>query len=390
MIFPFKRMINKGPMLSLFFCITSQLVAQSDYQDRLRDMEDKLSNLQSEYESIQRRENDFFAEVEKSDKKINLFNQQLRVHREEESRLGRAILAARKREQDLLDELGRLRQAYAQQAVVAYIQQRRKNDFFRLDFSKPLTTIRDLRLFSIISEHEAKLGQQLLAQSEELSTLQKTLGDELAARQRVLVEVDKKITRLTATRRQKREAIRKLQSDLQARELAIQRMRSARDLLLDEIRKANVRSDANAVERTWVDTQGSFVRNKGKFNWPVNGQILTRFGKYRDPVLKTTLTNTGIDIGADFGQDVRAIHAGRVSLITFLSGYGNTIIVDHGNNYYSVYSHVNEIYVSVGEAVNSGKRLASVGDSGSLSGPKLHFEIYAGQQPVNPQKWLRD
>ena len=76
-------------------------------------------------------------------------------------------------------------------------------------------------------------------------------------------------------------------------------------------------------------------------------------------------------------------------MITYLGGYGNTLIVDHGNGYYTVYSHLAEIYVRKNEIIETNQIIAQVGDSGSLAGSKLHFEIYGGNQSFDPQKWLR-
>jgi septal ring factor EnvC (AmiA/AmiB activator) len=76
-------------------------------------------------------------------------------------------------------------------------------------------------------------------------------------------------------------------------------------------------------------------------------------------------------------------------MITHLSGYGNTIIIDHGDGYYSVYSHLDEIYVEQDRLVDSGSVIASVGDSGSLEGSMLHFAVFVNQQTENPESWLK-
>ncbi len=89
------------------------------------------------------------------------------------------------------------------------------------------------------------------------------------------------------------------------------------------------------------------------------------------------------------GTNVRAIFTGIVSMITYLSGFGNTIIVDHGDGYYSVYSHLEDVLVEVDQLVEMGNIIGSVGDSGSLEGAKLHFALFSNQQTENPQTWLR-
>ena len=106
--------------------------------------------------------------------------------------------------------------------------------------------------------------------------------------------------------------------------------------------------------------------------------------------MKTTINNTGIDIRVNEGDKVKAVFTGIVTMITYLSGFGNTIIIDHGGGYYSVYSHLDDILVELDDLVDTGDTIGLAGDSGSLEGNKLHFALFANQKTENPQKWLRN
>jgi septal ring factor EnvC (AmiA/AmiB activator) len=130
-------------------------------------------------------------------------------------------------------------------------------------------------------------------------------------------------------------------------------------------------------------------KNKGKLPWPVKGKLLHKYGKQKDRRLNTTINNTGIDIQAKAGTEVRAVFIGVVSEVTYLSGFGNTVILDHGNGYYTVYAHLEEFFVEPDMVLDAGEVLGLVGDSGSLEGAKLHFAIFANQTTVNPKAWLR-
>ena len=72
-----------------------------------------------------------------------------------------------------------------------------------------------------------------------------------------------------------------------------------------------------------------------------------------------------------------------------MGGFGNTVIVDHNNGYYTVYAHLDEIAVKKFQILQAGSVIGTVGDSGSLEGAKLHFEIYANNEPQNPTRWLK-
>ena len=132
-----------------------------------------------------------------------------------------------------------------------------------------------------------------------------------------------------------------------------------------------------------------FNELKGNLPWPIEGKVISQFGTFRNPNLKTVIENTGIDISAQIGVDVKSIYDGIVTTVTYIRGYGNTVIIDHGDGFYSVYTHVTDIEVDENSYVDALDVIARVGDSGSLDGAKLHFEIWANREKVNPELWLK-
>jgi murein hydrolase activator len=132
-----------------------------------------------------------------------------------------------------------------------------------------------------------------------------------------------------------------------------------------------------------------FSKLKGKLAWPVEGKIIQTFGKVVDKRYSTTLLNAGIDIGATIGADVTAAAAGEVVHISWLRGYGSFIILDHGGGFYSLYAHLDEIDVELEQKILPGEKIGTVGESGSLTGPQLHFEIRQGKEQLDPEEWLR-
>ena len=104
--------------------------------------------------------------------------------------------------------------------------------------------------------------------------------------------------------------------------------------------------------------------------------------------MKTTTENPGIDIKGQPGSPIRSVLGGVVTTITYIRGYGTTIIIDHGGGFYTVYSHVTNIQTTVDGQVRNGDIIAYMGDSGSINGSKLHFEIWGKGQKLNPEQWL--
>jgi len=132
-----------------------------------------------------------------------------------------------------------------------------------------------------------------------------------------------------------------------------------------------------------------FPKKKGSLSWPVSGQIVSKFGKHQHPTLKTITENSGIDIKANRGQPVISVADGVVTTITYIRGYGRTIIIDHGDNYYSVYTHIENVKVREDQYVARNTPLAEIGDSGSFDGTRLHFEIWNNSNKLNPETWLK-
>jgi septal ring factor EnvC (AmiA/AmiB activator) len=88
------------------------------------------------------------------------------------------------------------------------------------------------------------------------------------------------------------------------------------------------------------------------------------------------------------GLPVRAVAGGRVRYAGWFRGYGRLVILDHGGGYYTVSGHLAELRVAVGDAVASGAEIGTVGDTGSLSGPRVYFEIRRGAEALDPREWL--
>ena len=120
------------------------------------------------------------------------------------------------------------------------------------------------------------------------------------------------------------------------------------------------------------------------FVWPIRGHVISAFGSDVDRV-----RNKGIDIRADLGANVMASRAGRVVYSdSHLKGFGKTIILDHGDNYQTVYSYNSDILVNVGDPVRQNDVIARVGRTGRAKEPSLHFEIRKDGEPQNPAYYL--
>jgi len=133
----------------------------------------------------------------------------------------------------------------------------------------------------------------------------------------------------------------------------------------------------------------AFASLQHRLDPPVDAAVTGRFGRVVDEEFFTATYRRGVVFGADHGDPVRAIAAGHVRYAGWFRGFGRLVILDHGDSYFSVSGHLSEMYVAVGDLVGAGDTLGAVGDTGSLIGPQLYFEIRLGGDPLDPGEWLR-
>lgn len=127
----------------------------------------------------------------------------------------------------------------------------------------------------------------------------------------------------------------------------------------------------------------------GTLDWPVPGKVTAGFGRVVHPQFKTVVPHPGLDIEAAAGTDIRAVLEGRVAYSAWLRGYGLTAIVDHGGGLLTVYAHAAALLAEQGEQVERGQVIGKVGDTGSLRGTYLYFEMRQDGKPVDPARWLK-
>ena len=135
-------------------------------------------------------------------------------------------------------------------------------------------------------------------------------------------------------------------------------------------------------------TGEDFHRRKGALLPPVSADPAHAFGKKKQDDSMTYVRHTGVTYEVDTGTKVRAAADGLVVFAKRMEGYGNLVIIDHGDDYHSLYAHLEEMAVQVGQEVSRGGPVGRSGESDSLEGPKLYFELRHEQKPIDPTPWF--
>ncbi len=214
--------------------------------------------------------------------------------------------------------------------------------------------------------------------------------------ERLEEEMNKEVQAKTLLEAEFNDQIRTNRIETQKKELILKEIRQKKKLslaALESLKLAALQLDSRmeTIEPSEVKTAkgNSFSDHQGRLMIPVEGEIISEFGSSASGNYKVFTFQKGIDIKVEKGEPVKTVFKGEVMFAQWLKGYGNVLIINHGDNYYTLYAHVEEMFKKEGEAVETGDVIATAGDTGSIKGMCLHFEVRHHGKPVDPMKWLR-
>lgn len=223
----------------------------------------------------------------------------------------------------------------------------------------------EIKSLNDLAKNLQETGKQLQDQRHELSRLIK-----LKAEQQTMLE---------NVRKQKDSAHKTLNSrlaDTEARLHDEQRKHQAIEKLIKKLSRSKPTIIA-----------GGFRKAKGNMRWPVDGKILNRFGLTKEQ--NSDASWEGVATAASRGTEIHAIYHGQVIFADYLQGYGWLLIIDHGDEFMSLYAHAETLTKKPGEFVETNDVIGLVGDSGNVTRPTMYFEIRRQGAPVNPRKWCK-
>jgi septal ring factor EnvC (AmiA/AmiB activator) len=189
----------------------------------------------------------------------------------------------------------------------------------------------------------------------------------------------------TAARKAAVERIEEETASLARQRESLERERGERASLLAGLRG---QSDADLRGKGQESVSTRFEAERGRLPLPTPGRIVTRFGPREEPELGTRIENKGVELDAQLGAPVRAVHAGRVVFAGTYLGFGNLVIVSHGDGWHTLYAHLDTYTRAPDEVVRGGDVLGVVGDSGSLRGPMLYFELRRHRKAIDPESFF--
>lgn len=349
------------------------------------ELESELSHVQSQMEEIQRKKElaeieigsvsevlrQIQVELDSAMAELRKVENQLSLVMNKIGELEKELAAAEKRLQEREKVLNkRLRDIYIH-GKLNYLEvimgAKNFSDFSnRMEFLKRIITS-DLTLIGEIKKERALIllkKQELEAQKKELVELENK-----ARKQKDKIE-DKKEEQLIVLER--------LQNEKALAEQSYAELQSTSE---------SIKARIQARQHQGISSSQA-VHGTGQLIWPAHGPITSPFGYRIHPIFGTQIFHSGIDLGIDTGTPVLAADSGVVVEAGWISGYGYTVIIDHGNGLSTLYAHNSEVTVSPGQSVSQGQVICYSGSTGYSTGPHLHFEVRLNGSPVNPLGYL--
>ncbi len=343
--------------------IDESRATQASWQEVIEQVAVKLKAIQAELDVATAR----LTEIQNEQAKINAQIRQT----EEDIRKAEAYLAQR---QQVLSLRVRSIYKFGQLNYLEVIMGAKSfSDFAnRLELLKRIIQS-DYNLILEIQDQKAKIEakkQELLQDKARLDAL-------AAEAQKAQDEVAKKKAEQQAVMdeaRANRAAAAQMEEDLIARSNAV------KDLIEERKRQRAIAESGGS--------DAGYAQGTGQLSWPCNGVITSPQGYRVHPIFGTTIYHSGMDIGVDYGTPIHAADSGTVIYSGWISGYGNAVIIDHGNGMETLYGHNQSLYVSEGQNVSKGEVIAGAGSTGNSTGPHCHFEVRINGSPVDPMGYL--
>lgn len=194
-----------------------------------------------------------------------------------------------------------------------------------------------------------------------------------------------------------------IEFSIRAKKSIVNKINSQKEVYLKSLKELEQSSQEikNIIERIYKQQEEDSKRvtqkevpaitlkpKKGILALPVQGKLISGYGRHKNTDFNTYTFNSGIDISAPLGQVVHAAGSGEVIYTGSIKGYGQIIIIDHGGRITTLYAHLSKILIDIGDKVKKGQIVGQVGDSGGVSSTRLHFEVRVEGKPTDPMNWL--
>ena len=378
-------------MLAVGVLAAATAFAQSESGSTLDQKQQQLEQLRSEIKNSRNKANALAQDEGKQLKRLQALEQ-------EAADTKKLLDGLNARQDELLQEVNALRSEIAHSDSSAALRRARlasqlrhmymyrsQNTFAVLATSGELNQLgRKMRAMTSIARAERNFIDDIQQDRSILQDKKAQLDERLAQLEQTRGQVERQRARVNSLKQERRTQLDQIKKERKRWDSSLKELQQSAAQLEDLMAQLEKKG-----QKSGAQLSADFPALKGHLIMPVAGTVTQGFGRSVHPRFKTVVVNRGINIAAAIGAPIRVVAPGVVDYVNWLPGYGKCIIVNHGNGWYTLYAHCSQIFPAVSATVQSGEVIAEVGDTGSLDGSQLYFEIRHGKSPVDPTPWFR-
>jgi septal ring factor EnvC (AmiA/AmiB activator) len=356
----------------------------SEYKKRLEDISQQIDQLKLRIEDEEKKESTFLSELDRIGFQKNLIKKEIALYTMQLGNTNRELSSIKRDMPRLKAKLEKEKDSIEKILVTMYKFGKVNQLQFILQAKDMTTLVSENKNLTLLAQYQNNIISNYMNTLNQLKEAEQQLETKKKESSNLIWKTKNKRQELNVQERKQKALIDEIKENksmhLQALEDLNQRAKQM-ESLIEKLLKDEISFPILIVP---------LYEQRGKIPWPIEGEVISTFGRQIHPRFRTVTFNNGIEIAPLKDQEiVKSIHPGKVVFSDYLKGFGNVIIIDHGMSFHSIYGHCADFLVKKGELVKTGQPIAIAGDTGSLEGIALYFGITSKGKPADPLKWLR-
>ena len=349
-------------------------------KQELQQLKSEIKNLQTSLSKKRKQQSSALKKLRSSEKKIATASKILRSTIRQLDKKEKELKKLHKKQKTLEIDKKNHKKALAEQLRSAYMNGKQEYLKLLLNQQDPGELGRMLVYYDYMNKARSKQVKQLQATLSELKNIDLAIQKEIRKLDLLRRSKESETKQLKKLKQRRKKLVDKLSKEIATKSDELTELEiNAQELqqLIDSVRETIEQMD-------FTQPLEGLKKLKGRLSWPSSGQRIKRYGS-----LNQGQRSSGVLIAGKEGNDINAIHHGRVVYSDWLRGFGLLLIIDHGKGYMSLYGYNQALYKDVGDWVEPNEAIATLGQSGGQKQPALYFELRHQGKPVNPKKWFR-
>ena len=345
---------------------------------------------------------DYRKQIREMGAKVKSLLDEIDTLQQDEAMAGQELVVLELQNQKIKENINLMSKAMGlEQNKISELEQQIKNrliDMYKYGVSGEMNLIfasqniseavEAVHLLKIINDHDENILSQLKSRYENIELSRHILKEQQELLTQQSKEVEDQRNKYKKTISDTNLFIKNIQREKALAEKASREAEEAQRAVGRTI--TNLMNRKKAMQAQQKKQSTDYLKGSGTMlDWPVRGQVTSKFGNRVHPMFKTKSNHSGIDIAAPSGTPVKAAASGEVLYVGWMRGYGQVIILDHGRNITTVYAHLSSTRVSDGQVIKAGSVIGGVGKTGNATGYHLHFEVRVNGKIQNPLSYLK-